>query len=146
MRPFEVDRARQRKLNDFDFKDYEFPSTSISLGGEHASKPSHWKKQNELAKTVCFGKYIDPNDINPGQLSNPHFVSTLSAISELEANTKRLIEDQKANGNGFYLIRLFVNSVWRYIAVDSNLPFLENENAGVVSNPDGEFELSPALI
>jgi hypothetical protein len=70
-------------LNDFDFKDFEFPSASISLGGEHASGASLWKKQAELAKTVCFGRYIDPNDVNPGLLSNPHFVSTLSAISEL---------------------------------------------------------------
>lgn len=146
VRPFEVDRTRQRKLNDFNFKDFEFPSSSVSLGGEHASKESVWKAQASLAKTVCFGKYVDPNDVNPGLLSNPHFVSTLSAISEFEANTKRLIEDQKVNGNGFYLIRLFVNSVWRYIAVDSTLPFIDNENAGVFSNPDNEFELAPSLI
>jgi hypothetical protein len=146
VRPFEVDRTRQRKLNDFNFKDFEFPSSSVSLGSEHATKESVWKTQASLAKTVCFGKYVDPNDVNPGLLSNPHFVSTLSAISEFEANTKRLIEDQKVNGNGFYLIRLFVNSVWRYIAVDSNLPFIDNQNAGVFSNPDNEFELAPALI
>lgn len=83
VRPFEIDRTRQRKLNNFDFKDFEFPSASVSLGGENASKPSVWKKQAELAKTACFGKYVDPNDINPGTLSNPHFVSTLAAISEL---------------------------------------------------------------
>ena len=146
VRPFEADRTRQRKLNDFDFKDYEFPSLSVSLGGEHATKVSLWKAQASLAKNVSFGRYVDPNDVNPGTLSNPHFVSTLTAISELEANTKRLIEDQKVNTNGFYLIRLFVNSVWRYIAVDSNLPFIDNENAGVYSNPDNEFELAPALI
>lgn len=83
VRPFEVDRTRQRKLNDFDFKDYEFPSLSVSLGGEHAAKVSLWKAQASLAKTVCFGRYVDPNDVNPGALSNPHFVSTLTAISEL---------------------------------------------------------------
>jgi hypothetical protein len=54
-------------------------------------------------------------------------------------NTKRIIEDQRINTNGFYLIRLFINSVWRYIAVDSYLPFIEGTNAGVVSNPDSEF-------
>jgi hypothetical protein len=83
VRPFETDRGRQRKLNDFDFKDYEFPSISSSLGSDHKGKASVWKKQNELAKTVSFGKYIDPNDVNPGTLSNPHFVSTLSALAEL---------------------------------------------------------------
>jgi len=41
------------------------------------------------------------------------------------------------NSNGFYLVRLFVNSVWRYIAVDSSLPYLGDENAGVISHPDG---------
>jgi hypothetical protein len=44
------------------------------------------------------------------------------------------------------LIRLFINSVWRYIAVDSTLPFIDNASAGIVSNPDSEFELSAALI
>lgn len=81
-----------------------------------------------------FGKYIDPNDFNPGSLSHPHFLSALSGIAELEANTKRLIEDQQTNSNGFYLIRLFVNSVWRYIAVDNSLPYLDGENAGVISS------------
>ena len=79
-------------------------------------------------------------------LSSPHFLSTLSALAEYEANTKRLIENQKANSNGFYLVRLFINSVWRYIAVDASLPFLDGENAGVQSYPEGEFELHSALI
>ncbi len=146
VRPFETDRTRQKKFNDFDFKDYEFPACSTSLGGQHKGKASVWKRQNELAKTVSFGKYVDPNDIHPGLLSSPHFASTLAAIAENEANTKRLIEDQKANSNGFYLIRLFINSVWRYVVVDSALPFLEGDHAGVVSAPDSEFELAPALI
>lgn len=38
VRPFEIDRTRQRKLNDFNFKDFEFPSASVSLGVEHANK------------------------------------------------------------------------------------------------------------
>jgi hypothetical protein len=58
-------------------------------------------------------------------LSSPHFLSTLSALAESEINIKRLIEDQKTNSDGFYLIRLFINSVWRYIPVDHYLPFLE---------------------
>jgi len=41
---------------------------------------------------------------------------------------------------------LFVNSVWRYIAVDNSLPFIGSDNAGVLSNTDSEFELSSALI
>jgi hypothetical protein len=36
--------------------------------------------------------------------------------------------------------------VWRYVVVDSTLPFIDGEHAGVVSSPDSEFELSPALI
>ena len=72
-------------------------------------------------------------------------MSALSGIAELEANTKRLIEDQQANTNGFYLVRLFVNSVWRYIAVDSSLPFVDGENAGVISY-EGEFDLQGSMI
>ena len=68
---------------------------------------------------------MDPNDLIPGKLSSPHFLSLLSAIGELEQNTKRLIEDQEVNSNGFYLIRLFINSVWRYVAVDDQLPYIE---------------------
>lgn len=32
VKPFETDRARQQKLNNFDFKDYEFPANSTVLG------------------------------------------------------------------------------------------------------------------
>ena len=146
VRPFETDRSRQQKLNDFDFKDYEFPAVSSSLGNEYCKKESVWKHPKDIARVVNFGKYIDPNDLKPGVLSSPHFVSTLSALAEYEANIKRLIEDQKANSNGFYLVRLFVNSVWRYIAVDSSLPYLDGENAGVQSYPESDFELYSALV
>lgn len=146
VKPFETDRTRQQKLNTFDFKDYEFPSVSSSLGNDFKDKASTWKQPNEITKVVNFGKYIDPNDLRPGVLSSPHFVSTLSALAEYEANIKRLIEDQKTNSNGFYLVRLFINSVWRYIAVDSSLPFIDGENAGATSYPESDFELSSALI
>jgi hypothetical protein len=43
----------------------------------------------------------------------------------MEGNIKRLIEDQKVNANGFYLIRLNINGVWRYVSVDNKLPFAE---------------------
>lgn len=83
VRPFETDRTRQRKRNEFDFHDFEFPATSSSLGVAHKETASAWKRPNELAKTVNFGKYIDPNDFQPGTLSSPHFLSALSGIAEL---------------------------------------------------------------
>lgn len=43
---------------------------------------SEWKRHNEFARSSVFGKYIDPNDINPGKLSCPQFLSTLSALAE----------------------------------------------------------------
>lgn len=43
-------------------------------------------------------------------------------------------------------MRLFINSVWRYVAVDNSLPFLDDESAGVQSYPETEFELHSALI
>jgi hypothetical protein len=46
VRPFETDRNRQKKLNDVDFRDFQFPSSSSSLGGEHKAKESIWKKQS----------------------------------------------------------------------------------------------------
>jgi hypothetical protein len=33
-----------RKLNDYDFKDYEFPAKSLSLGLSHKDKISVWKR------------------------------------------------------------------------------------------------------
>lgn len=145
VRPFQVDRTRQQKLNDFDFQDYEFPPAPLILGAGQKDKTITWKKPKDIARVVNFGKYIDPNDFNAGTLSGPQFLSSLSGLAELEANTKRLIEDQTTNSNGFYLIRLFVNSVWRYIVVDSSLPFIDDENAGVISY-EGEFDLQGALI
>jgi len=44
-------------------------------------------------------------------------------------------------------VRLFVNSVWRYIAVDSTLPYLDGENAGVLGNIEGgELDIYSSLI
>ena len=31
-----------------------------------------------------FGKYVEPNDIEPGTLSSPQFISTLSCLAERE--------------------------------------------------------------
>jgi len=64
----------------------------------------------------------------------------------MEGNIKRLIEDQKANANGFYLIRLNINGVWRYISVDNKLPFAEGEALGAQSFNDSESELWVSLI
>lgn len=64
----------------------------------------------------------------------------------MEANIKRLIEDQKANSNGFYYIRLNINGVWRYIAVDNKLPYSGEEALGAQSFNDNESELWAALI
>lgn len=82
VKPFETDRSRQQKLNDYDFKDYEFPAHSSSLGNDYCKKESVWKHPKDIARVVNFGKYIDPNDLKPGVLSSPHFVSTLSALAE----------------------------------------------------------------
>jgi hypothetical protein len=62
-------------------------------------------------KTPVFGKYVDPNDIQPGLLSSAQFLSTLSCLAEREENIKRLIENQKTNPNGFYYVRLNINGV-----------------------------------
>ena len=42
VRPFETDRARQRKLNDFNFTDFEFPANSVCISS--SCKESTWKK------------------------------------------------------------------------------------------------------
>ena len=46
VKPYETDRSKQQKLNNYDFKDYEFPSVSSSLGVEHRDKESVWKQPN----------------------------------------------------------------------------------------------------
>lgn len=57
-----------------------------------------------------------------------------------------MIEDQKVNGNGFYYVRLNINGVWRYIAVDNKLPFSDGEALGAQSFNDNESDLWAALI
>jgi hypothetical protein len=49
-----------------------------------------------------------------------------------------LIEDQKVNSNGFYYVRLNINGVWRYIAVDNKLPASNGEALGAQSFNDTE--------
>lgn len=99
-----------------------------------------------MFKTPVFGKYVDPNDIQPGLLSSAQFLSTLSCLAEREENIKRLIENQKTNPNGFYYVRLNINGVWRYIAVDDNLPELNGKPVGARSFNDNESELWISLV
>lgn len=146
LRPFECERGRMRRFNEEKFVDHEFPPTSFSLGAAFRNEPSNWKKHEEFVKKSVFGRYVDPNDINPGKFSSPQFLSTLSALAEMEGNIKRLIEDQKANSNGFYLVRLNINGVWRYLTVDDKLPFADGEALGAQSFNDNESELWAALI
>jgi hypothetical protein len=70
-----------RKYNEEKFRDHEFPPTSFSLGVGFKEQPSEWRKHEEFVKKSVFGRYIDPNDINPGKLSSPQFLSTLSALA-----------------------------------------------------------------
>ena len=105
-----------------------------------------FKKGNQIYRNPVFGKYIDPNDIQPGTFSSPQFLSTLSCLAEREENIKRLIESQKINENGFYYVRLNINGVWRYISVDESLPEIDEIPLGARSYNDSEGDLWAALI
>ena len=97
VRPIETLRDRVRKMNSPGYEDDEFPPDSVSIGHEHRAELVLFKKGNEIYRNVGFGKYIDPNDIQPGTFSSPQFLSTLSCLAEREENIKRLIENQKHN-------------------------------------------------
>lgn len=47
-----------------------------------------------------------------------------------------MIENQKVNVNGFYFVRINVNGVWRYVAVDDKLPELNGRPVGARSFND----------
>lgn len=130
VRPAETDRSRVQLLErinsqDGTFHDKEFPATAISVGRDFKNKNVEWRRAEEFTNRPVFGKYVEPNDIEVGQLSSPSFLSVVSCLAERERNIKRLIENQEYNSNGFYYIRLNINSVWRYFAVDDLLPTLE---------------------
>ena len=93
-----------------------------------------------------FGKYIDPNDISPGSMSSPQFLSTLSCLAERENHIKRLIEDQKINRNGFYYVRLNINGVWRYVVVDDSLPESDDIAIGARSFGDSESDIWSSIV
>lgn len=94
-----------------------------------------------------LGKYIDPNDIERGLFSSDFLVSCLASLAEKENNIKRLIEEQALTETGFYYVRINVNGVWRYIAVDHSIP-VHKDGRVVASHSyaDEETELWPTLI
>lgn len=81
LRPSECIRGNVRKLNAPDFKDPEFPPNWTSIGTESRDEGVEWRKPEEVFKAPVFGKYVDPNDIQPGLLSSPQFLSTLSCLA-----------------------------------------------------------------
>ena len=146
VRPFECLRDPVRRLNSPGYVDGQFPPDSISVGFEYRTDLMVFKKPREVLKNAVFGKYIDPNDIQPGTMSSPQFLSTLSCLAEREENIKRLIENQKTNENGCYYVRINVNGVWRYIPVDDNLPELDGTALGARSYNDSEADLWTSII
>lgn len=146
VRPSECWREQAKKLNSPGYVDDQFPPDSVSIGHEHRADFVVFKKPSEIFKSAVFGKYIDPNDIQPGSMSSPQFISTLSCLAEREENIKRLIENQKVNENGCYYVRINVNGVWRYVAVDDSLPSLDGVALGARSYNDSEGDLWASLI
>lgn len=82
VRPAECIREIIRRGNTPDFVDSEFPPENPSIGFEYRMDWILWKKPREVFKMPVFGKYIDPNDIQPGTMSSPQFLSTLSCLAE----------------------------------------------------------------
>jgi len=71
----------------------------------------------------------------------------LASLAERENNIKRLVEEQVYTETGFYYVRLNINGVWRYIAVDHSIPV--HKDGSIIaahSYADDESELWPTLI
>jgi calpain-15 len=128
------------------FEDREFPATALSVARGYKNEQVQWKRAGDFCNRATFGKYVEPNDFQVGTLSCPSFLSVLSCLAERERNIKRLIENQQLNPNGFYLVRLNINGVWRYISVDDFLPTINDENVGTQSFRDSESEISISII
>ena len=83
---------------------------------------NNWQLASATFKGPCFGKYIDPNDVERGAFHSEFLISCLSSLAEREQNIKKLIEEQELSKTNFYYVRLNENGVWRYIIVDDQVP------------------------
>lgn len=118
-----------KKLNHSDFVDCEFPSNYTAFVDNikekkfgHFKDWNNWKAPRDVFRAPILGKYVDPNDIERGLFASDTLMSCLASLAGQENNIKRLIEEQTVTENGFYYVRINVNGVWRYIAVDHNIP------------------------
>ena len=86
-----------------------------------------WKRTSECYNNPkVFDEDIHPNDINQGELGDCSFLSVLSALAEFPDNVKALIETQKVNQAGIYLLKFFVNGILTPVIVDDHLPVRPN--------------------
>lgn len=81
-RPKECSRDFLKRKNYPDYEDETFPPDSISIGKDYRKDLVIFKRGTAMYKSSVFGKYIDPNDIKPGTMSSPQFLSTLSCLAE----------------------------------------------------------------
>lgn len=146
------DEIKRRK--EADFQDFEFPANYSAFVDNSKEKGigtfidyNHWRSAGGSFKGPCFGKYIDPNDIERGSFHTEYLISCLSSLAENEANIKRLIEEQELTKTNFYYVRINENGVWRYIVVDDQVPSENNGKLAVShSYADNETELWPSII
>ena len=143
LRPIECERHMISKFRQPDFKDSEFPQHPSVFSAQQKTYEFTWDRHH--GRNINFGKYIDPNDIRPGTISSPEFLSILACLAEKEQNVKRIIEDQKVSQDGFYMVRVNIGGVWRYIFVDDYIPMQGPEPAGACSYPDQEIDAWVAL-
>ena len=110
------------------FRDPTFPSEMKSLvanpnkcqiANVHSIK---WKHYSELfKKPQLFAGSIEPNDIMQGSLGNCYFLSALACLSEYTNMIERIFEYYDME-NGYFLIWLCIDGIWKLYEVDGQIP------------------------
>lgn len=68
---------------------------------------------------------FNPNDVVQGELRNSYFLSAVSAVSEYQNRTSRIIIQQDTLKNGVFCFAFNIQGVWRMITVDDHIPLIK---------------------
>lgn len=107
-----------------------------------------WKKPNEIFRTYNYYlfKDISLEDIKQGMLGNCYFLSSISAIAELNERIKKIFPNQEVQKSGQYQVRLFIQGEPVIVIVDDYFPCTKNGKFAFTHSRGADNEIWVPLI
>lgn len=124
----------QLRVSGLQFKDPSFIPTIKTLTGGLSEVIQNGNKQFDLKNIIwmrpseiyyeyeLYPEKILASDIVQGVLPDDYFLSAVASLAEFPYRLKSLFEEDKANEEGIFSIRMCVKGFWQSVMIDDYIP------------------------